>query len=187
MRRVLAVLMTTICLLLCGCAGEESAVSPAIAFRAELVQAGGCTFCAEVTADFGTTVEQFSLEAQANADGTAALEVLAPETIAGITATTSEGGGSITFDGMAVDFGLLANGNVIPLAAPSIAAACWMREYICAAGEEDGLYRVTYERDYDEKRLIVDTWFENGLPICAEVCYNNQRFLKILITEFSMN
>ena len=40
-RRGCAVLMMCLCLLLGGCGGKEEGVSPAIAFRASLVQAGG--------------------------------------------------------------------------------------------------------------------------------------------------
>ena len=43
------------------------------------------------------------------------------------------------------------------------------------------------QKDFDEKRLVTDTWFENGVPICAEVCYNGQRILKILISSFTLN
>ena len=116
------------------------------------------------------------------------ITVTAPETLEGITAHVTGDGGKITYEGMSAEFGLLANGNVSPAAAPAITAACWQREYISAAGQEDdGLYRVTYEKDYDEKRLIVDTWFKNDLPIYAEVCYNNQRILKLTITDFALN
>ena len=104
----------------------------------------------------------------------------------GITATVAADTGKLTYDGMALDFGLLANGNVVPAAAPAIAADCWLRQYISSAGYEDERYRVTYERDFDEKCLFVDTWFENAVPICAEVCYNGQRILKIQITEFQL-
>lgn len=186
MRRGMILLTVCLCLLLGACTGEESAVSPAIEFRAGLVQAGGCTFQAEVEADFGENVERFTLECDAAAGGAVDLTVLSPETLAGITATVSEAGGKITYDGMAMDFGLLANGNVIPAAAPALAVRCWTSEYIASVGEEEGLCRVTYEKDYDEKKLIVDTWYENGIPICAEVCYNNQRILKMTISEFSL-
>ena len=45
-------------------------------------------------------------------------------------------------------------------------------------------FRATYEKDYEEKMLKVDTWFENGIPIYAEVCYNGQRILNLTISEF---
>lgn len=184
MRRWFAVL--TICaLLLCGCAGEEDVLEPAIGFRAALLQAGGCSFHAKIEADFGDTVEHFAVDCDYDADGTAKLTLTEPETLAGITASVTERGGRITYDGMSVDFGLLANGNVSPAAAPALTALCWYGEYISAAGWEEDLYRVTYEKDFDEKRLHIDTYFKNDLPILAEVCYNHQRVLKLEISDFS--
>lgn len=180
---------TLLCLLLClsACGGEENAVSPAIEFRAALVQANGCSFQAEIEADFGDYTQRFTVVCETATDGTAKLTLLAPETIAGITATVSDIGGKITYDGMAAEFGLLANGEVAPAAAPALAAQCWTSEYIDSAGYEEGLCRVTYEKGFDEKKLIVDTWFENEVPIYAEMCYNNQRILRLTISDFHFN
>lgn len=187
MRRISALLMMLLTVCFCGCQSEESTLRPAIEFRADLVQAGGCSFSAEVEADFGDTTEQFSLYCEAQQD-CMDITVTAPETMEGITAHITENGGKITYEGMSAEFGLLANGNVSPAAAPAITAACWQNEYISAAGQEDdALYRATYEKNFDEKRLIVDSWFKNDLPIYAEVCYNNQRILKLTITDFVLN
>ena len=165
MRRFSAAILLLL-FLLSGCTPQETALSPAIEFRAAL--ANGCRFHAQVSADFGETVASFAMDCETDSDGVLRLTVTEPETLSGITATVKNGGGTITYDGMALAFGLLANGNVIP-------------------GQEDALYRVTYEKDFDEKRLVTDTWFENGVPICAEVCYNGQRILKILISSFTLN
>lgn len=174
-------------LLLVGCASEESVLEPAIEFRAALLQAGGCSFHARIEADFGESVEQFSVDCDYHTDGTAVLTLTEPETLAGITASVTERGGKVTYEGMSVDFGLLANGNVIPAAAPALAALAWSGEYIAAAGWEEEVYRVTYEKDFDEERLQIDAYFKNTLPILAEVCYNNQRILKLEISEFSLH
>lgn len=185
MRRVIAVL--AMCLFCVACAAEDKYISPALEFRTALIQAKGCSFVAEVTADFGKTVQIFTMDCESDAQDAFYLTVLEPETLKGITATVKESGGQITYDGLAMDFGLLANGNVIPAAAPAIVAACWTDEYISAAGEQGEEYRVTYEKNFDENRLIVDTWFKKGVPICAEICYNNQRIIKITIRDFSFN
>lgn len=187
MRRTIFICLLCGVLLLTGCGGGESAVAPAIKFRASLVQAGGCSFTAEITADFGERAETFTVSCQVSADGTAELTVLQPETLSGITATVSGDGGRITYDGMAMDFGLLADGNVVPAAAPALVATCWSTEYIASAGTEGDLYRVTYEKGFEEKTLTVDTWFENDLPISSEVCYNQTRILKLTLSDFTFN
>ncbi len=176
-----------ICALLCGCASETSVLEPAIEFRSALLQAGGCSFRAKIEADFGDRVEIFTVDCDYGADGTARLTIVEPETIAGITAAVTDGGGKITYDGMSVEFGLLANGSVIPAAAPALTAFCWSGEYIAAAGTEEDVYRVTYEKDYGEKRLQIDTYFKNDLPFFAEVCYNDQRILKLDISDYSFH
>ena len=186
LRRFLALLLLTV-LLLSGCAGAGDVLAPAIEFRAALVQAGGCSFTAEVTADDGEAVETFTLDCTVDETGAVHFEVVQPQTLAGITATVSADGGTITYDGMAMDFGLFANGNVIPAAAPALVVCCWRQEYLAAAGTDETGYRATYEKDFDEKRLVVDSWFENGIPICAEVCYNNQRILKLTLSDFQLN
>lgn len=186
MRRLLAILLIGATVLISACTTQEHTVEAAIQFRASLVQAGGCNFQTQVEADFGDSVEEFSMQCSATAEGTAHIVLTAPETLEGISAEITDSSGKITYDGMSVDFGLLANGNVIPAVAPAILADCWCSEYISSAGEENGIYRVTYEKNYDEKRLLVDTWFKNKLPIYAEVCYNNQRILKLTIPEFTL-
>lgn len=159
-------------------------ISRAVEFRAALVQAGGCSFQAEIIADFGETVESFTVSCEAQADGETNLTILEPETLAGITANVTQAGGKITYDGIMLDFGLLAEEALAPAAAPSLMVACWSGEYISSAGNEDAYYRVSYEKGYDEDVLKVDTWFENSLPIYAEVCYNDVRILQLKITKF---
>ena len=96
MRRGCAVLMMCLCLLLGGCGGRSQGVSPAIAFRASLVQAGGCSFRAELTADYGDYVVPFALDCETEVNGPTHFTVAAPETLAGITAAVDETGGTVT-------------------------------------------------------------------------------------------
>ena len=141
---------------------------------------------AELTADYGDYVVPFALDCETEVNGPTHFTVAAPETLAGITAAVDETGGTVTYDGLMMDFGLLANGRLAPAAGPAVVAYCWSSAYLAAGGEEDGRFRATYEKDYEEKMLKVDTWFENGIPIYAEVCYNGQRILNLTISEFSL-
>lgn len=185
MRRWMATLL--LLLPLWGCAGQESSLDEALRFRASLTQAGGCSFVGRITADFGDSVEVFTVSCRASAEGTTELTLLEPETLEGVTAVVSQDGGTVTYDGLMVEFGLLAQGNLIPAAAPAVVAGCWSSAYIsCAASDADS-YRVTYERDYEEKRLTVDTFFKNGLPYYAEVCYNQTCVLQMEISDYTMN
>lgn len=182
MRKIAAVVL--MCLLLCGCTKTENSVHEAVRFRADLVQAGGCRYRAEICADFGTTVECFTVSCESLADGTTELVIESPESLSGITATITDKGGKITYDGMAVDFGLLADDSLAPAAVPALMVSCWSSEYIVCGGNEEGRYRASYEKGFDESVVKIDTWFENHLPIYTEVCYNDCGILRITITEF---
>lgn len=182
MRRIITAII--LCLFLCGCVEKENAVSEAVEFRAALVQAGGCSYIAEICADFGERVETFTVSCRSLADGTTEMTVLLPKSLEGLTATVSDSGGKITYDGMAMDFGLLADDSLAPAAAPALMVECWSSEYIAYGGMEEGRYRTGYEKGFDEAAVKVDTWFENHLPIYAEVCYNDMRILRLTITEF---
>ena len=121
-------------------------------------------------------------------NGPTLLTVAAPETLAGITAAVDETGGTVTYDGLMMDFGLLANGRLAPAAGPAVVAYCWSSAYLAAGGEEDGPVPARpMRKDYEEKNaqgghLVL----KNGIPIYAEVCYNGQRILNLTISEFSL-
>ena len=190
MRRTLAaVLMTALCLLTACGSKETDELQAAMDFRAALLQAEGCPFTAAVTADYGDRSYEFTLDCVCRTDGTATVTVCAPQTIAGISASVQQAGAQLEFDGMALDFGTMADGTVSPVSAPIRLCQCWAQEYISAAGMEEENLRVTYEQGYDSETLTADTWFspENGVPIFAQICYNDQIILKMTLTDFSMN
>lgn len=184
--KIAAVLMILLCLLTACGSKETDALQAPMKFRTQLLDAGGCTFSAAVTADYGDSVQQFTLLCDCRTDGTASMEITAPETVAGIRADIEKSGGKLTFEDTAVGFGTLADGNVAPIAAPSLLVSAWTEAYISAAGSEGTQLRVTYEKGYNEEQLFVDCWFdEKNIPICAEICYNDKTVLKMELTDFS--
>lgn len=173
--------------LLCACSGgqKEDALQTAMDFRAALLNAASYSFKAEVTADYGERVYEFSMDCVCSG-GTTNITVTKPDTISGITAQVTNASGEVTFDGTALDFGTLADGNIVPLAVPAVAADSWTSAYIASAGKEKDALRVHYERGYDDAQLLVDTWFslKNNLPIYAEVCYNDSCILQMRLSDF---
>lgn len=150
------------------------------------MEAGGCSFTADVTADYGDRVYSFTLSSRTQ-DGQTRLEVLEPESIAGIAATVSEDGTELTFDGAELAFGQLANGFVSPVTVPWLLAQCWSGEYIAWAGADGDLERVTYLRGYNDEELTVDTWFSGNTPTYAEVSYDGTRCLTVEILDFRLS
>lgn len=184
--KLAAVLMILLCLLSACGSKETASLQTPMDFRAQLLEAGACTFRAEITADYGDAVYQFTVDCECATDGTATVTVLEPQSIAGITARITAGGDELGFDTMAVAFEPLAGGKAAPVCAPSLTVDAWTNAYIRAAGQEGECLRVTYERGYDAEQLTVDCWFnEKNVPICAEICYNNQTVLKLDISQFS--
>lgn len=175
------------CLVLCltACGGEKSQpTQKALDFRTGLMEAGGCSFTAVVTADYGEKVYSFTLDCSYNGDKTR-LRVLEPESIAGIAATVSGNGAVLEFDGVELEFGKLANGFPSPVAAPWLLGQCWTGEYIAWAGPDGDLERITYLRGYDDEELTVDTWLDaNRVPVYAEVAQDGVRCLTVEIKDF---
>ncbi len=174
----------TLCLLLTGCAGAEKTMQPALTLRAAILEAGGCAFTAGVTADFGETTCSFTAECTYTPEKTR-VEITAPAELAGIAATLTDDGATLEYDGVVLELGQLAGGNLAPLAAPHILAACWAGEYIDAAGPEDGGTRVTYLRGYDEKELTVETLLDGGMPISGDISSGGAAAASIEITNFT--
>ena len=99
-------------MLLSACSAKRPA-QPPLTFRTALLQSGGCSFSAAITADYGD---------------------------------------------------------------------------IDATGTEDGLLRTTYRMGYEEKELVVDTWFsqEPLAPVRAELSFEGRMVLRADISAFSM-
>ena len=175
MRKKLALLLCAFPILLSACSAKSPA-QPPLTFRTALLQAGGCTFTAAITADYGSP------------ETGASVTVTEPESIAGIQAQVKNTAASVSYDGMQLGLGSLANGNLAPLAAPYVLGQCWAGEYIDSTGTEDGLLRTTYRMGYEEKELVVDTWFsqEPLTPVRAEISFEGRMVLRTDISAFSM-
>ena len=81
LRKKFALLLTLISIFLTGCAAKSPAQQP-LTFRTALLEAGGCSFTAAVTADYGETTADFTLDASFAPDTGASLTVTAPENLA---------------------------------------------------------------------------------------------------------
>lgn len=180
-------LLLLLCLLLTGCAGgQEKTMDRALGFRSRLLEAGGAAFTAEITADYGDRTYTFTAACRTDAAGDLDFTVTAPEAIAGISGTVSAQGGQLKFDGTALDFGLLADGQLSPAGAPYAVAQSWRTGYITACGREEGGVRMSVDGSFLGETITVDTWLEEEktVPFHAELCYNNRRVLSLQLRDF---
>lgn len=139
----------------------------------------------DIQADYGQGIHCFTVACEGDGEGKLRLELTAPETISGICATVKGETGELSYEGLSLGFGLLAEGRISPVAAPAIALDCWLSEFVLSAGTEGELYRASYEKKISEKALLLDTYFENGIPIFADMCYNNKKIIHMEISDFA--
>lgn len=172
-------------ILLAGCSAlPKQPTQHAVDFRTALMGAEGCKFTADVTAEYEDRVYAFTLQTE-TIGGETTLQVLSPESIAGIQATITEEGAKLEFDSAILDFGKMANGYVSPVSAPWLLEQCWRSAYIAYAGPDEDYERVTYLQGYQEAELSVDTWFLDQSPVYAEVVWNDIRCLQMEIKDFA--
>ena len=106
-------------MLLSACSAKRPA-QPPLTFRTALLQSGGCSFSAAITADYGESDASFTLDCVFSPETGASVTVTEPESIAGIQAQVKDTAASVSYDGMQLGLGSLANGNLAPLAAPCL-------------------------------------------------------------------
>ncbi len=170
---------------LSGCRKENPPTQKAVDFRTALLGAGGCSYTAVIDADLGERVYSFSVACTFRTDGSAELEVLQPQEIAGIRVSMDGQSAALEFADLSLDFGEMADGKVSPMEACRLLGQCWTAAYISCAGSDGELERITYLDGYEEEELTVDTWLDGaGLPVYAEIINGGTRCLTLQISDF---
>ncbi len=185
MKRITAALF--VCILLAGCTGKRDELDRAMKLRANLLGCLECSFDVAITADYGDEVFQFAMSCQADGRGNLGFTVTEPESISGITGTISGGEGKLTFEDTAVQFPLMADGQVTPISGPWIFLKTLLGGYLTAANEEDGLLHLTINDSYEEDALQMEIWL-NGedAPVCGEIFFDGRRIVTMTVENFKM-
>ena len=179
--------MLVLCFLT-GCSGAAKEIERGMALRSKLLKAKSCTFDAEITADYGDKLYQFSMACQGDAQGNMTFTVTAPETIAGITGRIAQGEGRLTFDDAALQFDLMADGQVTPVSAPWILLKTLRGGCLTAAGLEEDLLRLTMDDSYAEDALRMEIWLNgDDLPVRGEIYYGGRRILSLDVKNFVLS
>lgn len=167
---------------LCGCAKEPEEISRGMKLRTTLLEASGFSFDAEITADYGDQLHQFSMSCQSDAAGDLTFRVAAPETIAGITGRITSEGGELIFDETALYFELLTDEQLSPVSAPWILVKTLRSGYLTSACQEETGIRLTINDSYEEDALTLDIWLnEQDLPERAEILFDGRRILTLQV------
>lgn len=175
-------------LLLPGCSSENRELEAAMKFRETLLAAQSCSFDAEITADYGDSLNQFRMGCQADSSGTIAFEVLAPETITGIKGNLSYSGGELTFDDTALYFDLLTDDQLTPVSAPWIVLKALRSGYITSVCREESGLRVTVDDSYESDALTLDVWLEDDrIPVRADIFWDNRKIVSLIVEAFALS
>lgn len=176
-----------VALLLSGCSGQNAELERVMAFRADLLGSGGCSFDAVITADYGDAVYTFGVSCKADGQGDLEFRVDSPETIAGITGTVSSGEGKLTFDDTALTFPLLADGQVAPVSAPWLLVKTLRSGYVTSCGTDGDKLRVSIDDSYAEDALHLEIWLGEGdIPEYAEILWKDRRIVSLEVKSFQI-
>lgn len=184
MKRWVALLLIVV--LLSGC-GKNSELDRAVAMRERLLSANGCSFDVEITADYGEKVYTFSLTCQTDQMGNLNFTVQAPDSISGITGEVSAKGGKLTFDGNALAFDLLADGQVSPVSAPWILISALRGGYLTSCGVDEEYLRLAIDDSYEEDALHLDVWLDSeDAPVRGEILWGGRRIVSMEVKNYGL-
>ena len=173
--------------ILTGCTGKRAEMDRIMTLRAKLLGSEGCTFTAQITADYGDALHEFTLFCEGNNDGDLGFRVVAPDTIAGITGRFLGSEGFLTFDDVALSFPLLADEQITPVSGPWILLKTMLGGYLTACTMEEDLLHLTINDSYEEDALQMEIWLNpEDAPIQAEIIYEGRRIVTMQIENFQI-
>ncbi len=175
------------CILLMGCGKETGEMDRGMKLRSRLLQASQVCFDVDISADYGDSVQLFSMACRMDKDGNISFTVTAPETLSGITGTIVGGEGQLTFDETVLHFGLLTDDQLSPVSAPWVLMKTLRSGYLKAAGMEGEMLRLTIDDSYEDDALQLDIWLdEHDLPQRAEVLYDGRGILSLCVKNLTI-
>lgn len=180
-------LLLCLVFILSGCTSRDESLQRAMTLRQRLLDCKQCSFDAMITADYSDVIYTFGMSCIADQSGDVSFTVTSPETISGITGTFTQDNGFLTFDGQALAFAKLAEGQVTPVSAPWLLLHTLRGGYISAAREDaEGLYLMIND-SYEEDALLLDIWTDrNDLPVSAEILWKGRRIVSLQISNFTI-
>lgn len=171
--------------ILTGCTGKRDEMDRAMNLRATLLGSEGCSFTAQITADYGDAIQEFSLYCEGTNEGNLGFRVESPDSISGITGRFRGETGELTFADVALTFPLLADGQVPPVSGPWILLKTLLSGYLTACTMETDLLRLTIYDSYEEDALQMEIWLNReNMPVHAEILYDGRRILTMKIENF---
>lgn len=176
-------MMILLCLL-CACGGKANdPLQAAMDFRTALLAKGGCAFELEALADTGEErLWELTLACTLDPEGNGTVTVLAPESIAGVTAVTEGGRSSLRCEALCLGLGELPGTELAPAAVPGRLVRAWAGDWIASAGADGEALLACYE----DGGLKIRTWFDaEGVPLRAELAADGKTLFQAEIRNFT--
>ena len=191
MRRGLCVLMMALCLPLCGCGageGEEAAAD----LRDRYHDMTGCVMEARIACDQEGLAWEADLRCEYVPGGESTVEVLAPETIAGVKAVLSDTDWYLEYQGESLNVGALSREEISPASClPRLMNALrdgWLVEENTEEWKEIPCLRLAVDQTGTQDGRIVSTlWLkqEDGTPLRGEIAVDGETILTADFTSFT--
>jgi hypothetical protein len=152
--------------------------------RDKFLQATEITFTANIRADYGDSVEDYTLSCDIY-EGGAVVTVLKPELISGVTALLADDSAKLSFDGLVLDPIDVGGSGLSPLNAPAFIAQALRDGHIVSIGKDKlgasyALAVKILDSKMNTQNILVD--ITSGLPIRAELYSGG---LAVITCEFS--
>ena len=192
MRRWACVPMMTLCLLLAACGGTGGETEGAAEARIPYRNMAGCVMEAEVSCTQDGAAWEATLRCDYVPEGETTVEVLAPETIAGVKAVLSDGEVELVYEDQCLNAGNLSSQEVSPMAClPQLMSALrdgWLLEENEEDWQETPCLRLTVDQTGEQNGKILSTlWLrqEDGTPLRGEIAVDGEIILTADFTSFS--
>ena len=181
--------MMALCLLLTGCGGPGE--TDAADLRDRYHDMTGCTMEAAVVCDQEGLEWEAALRCDYVPGGESTVEVLAPETIAGVKAVLDEDTWRLEYEGDCLNAGAVSQEEVSPAAClPRLMNALrngWLLEENEETWNEVPCLRLTVDQSGTQDGKIVSTlWLrqDDGTPLRGEIAVDGEIFLTAEFTSF---
>ena len=195
-RRQLCVPMITLCLLLLltACSGETMTVPMAEEVREPFQTMQGCSMEAVVRFCMGEQEKTYTLSCLYRVEGESEIEVLAPETVAGIRAVISGESLQVVYEEDCLDAGTISSEEISPAVClvqlMEAMRSGWLLEENEEVLDEQACLRLCLDRSGENGGEILSTlWLrqEDGLPVRGEIAVDGTIILQVQFTSFQFD
>ena len=184
--------MMTLCLLLTACGGTGGEAEGAYEARMPYRNMTGCVMEATVSCTQDGAAWEATLRCDYVPEGETTVEVLAPETIAGVRAVISDGEVALEYEDQCLNAGTVSSQEVSPMAClPQLMTALrdgWLLEENTEDWQETPCVRLTVDQTGAQDGKILSTlWLrqEDCVPLRGEIAVDGEIILTADFTSFS--